>query len=252
MKNKKCIILNLWIFFLISPFMVMAQMPQIETLDRGIVAVNMSKKEGQKKNGIFLSWRFLDSDDKTTAFNVYRDGKLLTETPLTTVTNYTDTEGTTSSEYVIETLVGGKVTKRDTVKEIWPNIYKQIPLDRPKPGITPPYSVTLKIILMGNFIPTRPTIAAWAMSMATESMKSSLSGIRPIHVIIPNGVTQGKSTLTVTNSMDRNSGVSISEKTYGPVRITPNLWCMTSMETVRPKWPVKRPRARLMEKEITY
>lgn len=45
-----------------------AQMPQIETLDRGIVAVNMSKKEGQKKNGIFLSWRFLDSDDKTTAF----------------------------------------------------------------------------------------------------------------------------------------------------------------------------------------
>ena len=127
MKNKKCIILNLWIFFLISPFMVMAQMPQIETLDRGIVAVNMSKKEGQKKNGIFLSWRFLDSDDKTTAFNVYRDGKLLTETPLTTVTNYTDTEGTTSSEYVIETLVGGKVTKRDTVKEIWPNIYKQIP-----------------------------------------------------------------------------------------------------------------------------
>ena len=49
MKNKKCIILNLWIFFLISPFMVMAQMPQIETLDRGIVAVNMSKKEGQKK-----------------------------------------------------------------------------------------------------------------------------------------------------------------------------------------------------------
>ena len=66
MKNKKCIILNLWIFFLISPFMVMAQMPQIETLDRGIVAVNMSKKEGQKKNGIFLSWRFLDSDDKTT------------------------------------------------------------------------------------------------------------------------------------------------------------------------------------------
>ena len=210
MKNKKCIILNLWIFFLISPFMVMAQMPQIETLDRGIVAVNMSKKEGQKKNGIFLSWRFLDSDDKTTAFNVYRDGKLLTETPLTTVTNYTDTEGTTSSEYVIETLVGGKVTKRDTVKEIWPNIYKQIPLDRPKPGITPPYSVTV------------------------------------------GGVTQGKSTSTVTNSMDRNSGVSISEKTYGPVRITPNLWCMTSMETVRPKWPVKRPRARSMGKEITY
>ena len=250
MKNKKCIILNLWIFFLISPFMVMAQMPQIETLDRGIVAVNMSKKEGQKKNGIFLSWRFLDSDDKTTAFNVYRDGKLLTETPLTTVTNYTDTEGTTSSEYVIETLVGGKVTKRDTVKEIWPNIYKQIPLDRPKPGITPPYSVTV-----GGKLEDYPNGQFYSYT-PNDCSVGDVDGDGKYEIIVKwdptNGVTQGKSTSTVTNSMDRNSGVSISEKTYGPVRITPNLWCMTSMETVRPKWPVKRPRARSMGKEITY
>lgn len=58
MKNKKCIILNLWIFFLISPFMVMAQMPQIETLDRGIVAVNMSKKEGSEKERYFSELAF--------------------------------------------------------------------------------------------------------------------------------------------------------------------------------------------------
>ena len=54
MKNKKCIILNLWIFFLISPFMVMAQMPQIETLDRGIVAVNMSRKRQLRKIPFFF------------------------------------------------------------------------------------------------------------------------------------------------------------------------------------------------------
>ena len=95
MKNKKIILLNLWLLLLFPPLVASAQVPQIETLRRGVVAVNMSKDEGQKKTGIFLSWRFLDSDGKTTAFNVYRDGTLLTETPLTTVTNYTDTEGTT-------------------------------------------------------------------------------------------------------------------------------------------------------------
>ena len=140
MKNKKIILLNLWLLLLFPPLVASAQVPQIETLRRGVVAVNMSKDEGQKKTGIFMSWRFLDSDGKTTAFNVYRDGTLLTETPLTTVTNYTDTEGTTSSEYVIETLVGGKVTERDTVKEIWPTIYKEIPLNRPADRKTPPYS----------------------------------------------------------------------------------------------------------------
>lgn len=108
-----------------------AQVAQTEKLNRGVVAVNMSKSEGQKKTGIFLSWRFLDSDDKTTAFNVYRDGTLLTPTPLTTVTNFTDTEGTTSSKYVVETLVNGQVTESTTVEEIWPTIYKEIPLNRP-------------------------------------------------------------------------------------------------------------------------
>lgn len=140
MKNKKSILLNLWILFLLLPLVASAQIPQIEMLHRGVVAVNMSKDEGQKKTGIFLSWRFLDSDEKTTAFNVYRDGKLLTETPLTSVTNYTDTEGTTSSKYVVETLVDGKVTESNTVNEIWPTIYKEIPLNRPADGKTPPYS----------------------------------------------------------------------------------------------------------------
>ncbi|MCD7711010.1 MAG: T9SS type A sorting domain-containing protein [Porphyromonadaceae bacterium] len=112
----------------------MGQTPQIETLNRSVVAVNMSKSEGQKKSGIFLSWRFLDGDEKSTAFNVYRDGTLLTAKPLTSVTNYTDTEGSTSSQYVVETLVDDVVTERDTVKEIWPTIYKEIPLNRPAGG----------------------------------------------------------------------------------------------------------------------
>lgn len=104
-----------------------AQVAQTEKLGRGVVAVNMSKSEGQKKAGIFLSWRFLDTDDKTTAFNVYRDGTLLTPTPLTTVTNFTDTEGTTSSKYVVETLVNGQVTRATRSKRFGPPSTRRYP-----------------------------------------------------------------------------------------------------------------------------
>ena len=140
--KKHYIFLYLCALSFMIPSWGTAQVAQTEKLNRGVVAVNMSKSEGQKKTGIFLSWRFLDSDDKTTAFNVYRDGTLLTPTPLTTVTNFTDTEGTLSSKYVVETLVNGQVTESNTVDEIWPTIYKEIPLDRPAGGVTPPYSVT--------------------------------------------------------------------------------------------------------------
>ena len=140
--KKYYIFLYLCMLSLSIPAWGTAQVAQTEKLGRGVVAVNMSTSEGQKKAGIFLSWRFLDTDDKTTAFNVYRDGTLLTPTPLTTVTNFTDTEGTTSSKYVVETLVNGQVTESNTVEEIWPTIYKEIPLDRPAAGVTPPYTCT--------------------------------------------------------------------------------------------------------------
>ncbi len=134
------IILSIFSILLISVTTTSAQ--QIEQLTRGAIAVKMSKSEGQKKNGIFISWRYLDNDKRGTTFNVYRNGKLLNSQPLSTTTNYTDLNGDTSAQYVIETLVNDTSTARDTVKEIWSNIYKEIKLDRPAAGITPAYTVS--------------------------------------------------------------------------------------------------------------
>ena len=43
--------------------------PQLETLDRGLVAVRKSDAL------VFLSWRYLGTDPDGVAFNLYRDGK---------------------------------------------------------------------------------------------------------------------------------------------------------------------------------
>ena len=80
--KKYYIFLYLCMLSLSIPAWGTAQVAQTEKLGRGVVAVNMSTSEGQKKAGIFLSWRFLDTDDKTTAFNVYRDGVLLEGSPV--------------------------------------------------------------------------------------------------------------------------------------------------------------------------
>ena len=133
---------KLAVSLLLLPMMLSAQVPQIEKLNRGAVAVKMSASEGQKKNGMFLSWRLLDTDPRSTAFNVYRNGTLLNPAPLTSVTNYTDTGGSTSATYEIETLVDGQVVERTTVTDVWNNIYREIPLKRPADGVTPPYSCT--------------------------------------------------------------------------------------------------------------
>ena len=122
---------------LLFPLFVTAQeleLPQTEELSRGVVAVKMSKSEGQKKDGIFISWRFLETDKASTAFNVYRDGTKLNAEPLTTVTNYTDTGGSVSAKYEVETLVDGKSVERVAAGEVWGNIYKEIPLNRPAAG----------------------------------------------------------------------------------------------------------------------
>ena len=76
---------------------------QMEYLDRGVVAVKVN-------NGVFVSWRFLGTDDKSTGFNIYRDGAKVNDAPITSKTNYVDTKGAASSKYVIKAVVGGKET----------------------------------------------------------------------------------------------------------------------------------------------
>lgn len=105
---------------------------QAEYLDRGLVAVNTEE-------GVFLSWRFLGTDDENTAFNVYRDGKVITDKPVTDKTNYVDKEYTQGSKYYVEAVITDKngniiQSEADISKEVSPleQNYFDIPLLQPE------------------------------------------------------------------------------------------------------------------------
>ncbi len=103
---------------------------QVEALDRGMVAI-------QTKDGVYLSWRFLGTDDAGTAFDIYRDGQKITASPITTSANYLDVSGNVDSHYELHTLQNGIDKEQSESISVWKDNYLDIPLDKPAPGVTP-------------------------------------------------------------------------------------------------------------------
>ncbi|MCB0835983.1 MAG: hypothetical protein KDD99_04905, partial [Bacteroidetes bacterium] len=67
---------------------------KMEYLTRGLVAVN----DG---NHVFLSWRIMATDTSGVEFNLYRDGTLINSSPITGISNYIDSSGTSESLYYL-------------------------------------------------------------------------------------------------------------------------------------------------------
>lgn len=106
----------------------------MEFLNRGLVAVKVS-------NGVFLSWRLSGTDDKNTAFNIYRNGTTLVNTaPLTSSTNYVDAAGTLLSTYSVKPVLNGVVDETESNANVipWSQQFNSIQLNRPPKGITLP------------------------------------------------------------------------------------------------------------------
>ncbi|QDP97563.1 rhamnogalacturonan lyase [Microlunatus elymi] len=102
----------------------------MERLDRSPVAV---KTDG----GVYVGWRLLASDPASTAFQVLRDGKLITPKPLRGSTNYVDPHGTADSVYQIRA-VGGAAQQRLSQRfRVWSQNHLDVPLDKPADGVTP-------------------------------------------------------------------------------------------------------------------
>ena len=99
----------------------------MEALDRGLHAVKID-------NGVFVSWRFLGTDNKTTAFNIYRDGTLVNAQPITGATNLLDNAGSASSSYVVKTVENGKEVESSDACRPWSSWWKSIQLSRPSNG----------------------------------------------------------------------------------------------------------------------
>ncbi len=103
---------------------------QAEYLDRGLIAV-------KTEEGIFLSWRYLGTDDETIAFKVYRDNQCITETAISDRTNYLDKSGTDTSSYYVEAVVGETVADKTEAVSPHAENYFDIPISRPGAVVMP-------------------------------------------------------------------------------------------------------------------
>ena len=87
-----------------------------EKLDRGVVAVKSSE-------GVYVSWRLLDSDPADIAFNVYRSrggssfSKLNTK-PIRTTTDFTDRKGAPGCIYKVVPVIGNKQFPRQAAQTV--------------------------------------------------------------------------------------------------------------------------------------
>nr|BFF23533.1 hypothetical protein GCM10025732_14980 [Glycomyces mayteni] len=102
---------------------------QIEDLGRAPVAV-------AAEDGNYLSWRSLATDPEGLAFNVYRDGRLITAEP-TGLTNLTDQGGTANATYWIATVEDGVETGYTAEFGVWGDQYVDVDMQRPAGGTTP-------------------------------------------------------------------------------------------------------------------
>jgi rhamnogalacturonan endolyase len=102
---------------------------QMENLNRGVVAVNAGG------NKIFISWRWLGTEDDIT-FNIYRNSTKLNTAPLV-VTNYTDNAGSNTASYTVRSIINGVEQPASAEVTPWSQQYLKIPLQIPDGGTTP-------------------------------------------------------------------------------------------------------------------
>jgi len=124
--------LRFYITFLLSAMLLYSKaqitpITQMEHLNRGVVALPVSSGSGN-----FISWRFLGTDDSATRFDLICNGTTIA-TDLE-VSNYTDANGDSSSEYQVITKVNGEIISTSDPVKAWGQIYKKLILDRPDKG----------------------------------------------------------------------------------------------------------------------
>lgn len=99
---------------------------EMEKLGRGVVAVRCSPDE------VFVSWRYLSDDPSRIAFNVYRDGKQLNDSPIKDVCWFIDSNSSDEAAvYEVRPATGKSSSGKFTLPANAPEGYLPIPLDAP-------------------------------------------------------------------------------------------------------------------------
>ncbi|WP_207495896.1 T9SS type A sorting domain-containing protein [Aridibaculum aurantiacum] len=104
---------------------------QMERLNRSVVAVRTSSSQ------VYIGWRLLGTDSSNVGFNVYRDGTLITPSPVTNSTNFIDLTAVNGKYSVKPVINGVEQANTDTSGAVWAQNYLNIPLQRPAGGVTP-------------------------------------------------------------------------------------------------------------------
>ncbi|MBN1783140.1 T9SS type A sorting domain-containing protein [bacterium] len=103
---------------------------QLESLGRGLVAV-------MKDGHVYLGWRLLATDADSIAFNLYRNGILINDEPITGSTNFLDTLGSAGDQYSVVPVVDNLEQDASETVMPWAQNYRTISLQRPSGGNTP-------------------------------------------------------------------------------------------------------------------
>lgn len=96
---------------------------QVETLNRGLVAVKVNE-------GIFLSWRLLGTESYNTSFNIYRNGTKVAG-PISDSTNYMDGSGKATDSYYVRTVIDGSEQTESDSARVWNDNYLDVPINKP-------------------------------------------------------------------------------------------------------------------------
>ena len=148
--------------------------PQLESLNRGLVAVRKSDAV------VFLSWRYLGTDPDGVSFNLYRDGEKLNEYPLKGATNYEDATSANHS-YEVRAVVDGVEQAGDGAVQVWASNYLDLPLSVPAGGQTPDgvnYTYSPNDLSVGDLDGdgTYEIIVKWDPSNSKDNSQSGYTG----------------------------------------------------------------------------
>lgn len=89
-----------------------------DDLGRGLVAMKADQ-------GVFCSWRITAAEWDAAAYNIYRDGTKLNQTPLR-VSNFNDPDGSTSASYTVTAVIDGKESAHSPSVTPWSKNYTVI------------------------------------------------------------------------------------------------------------------------------
>lgn len=95
-----------------------------DKLDRGLVAV-------QTTGGVYCSWRIQADEYYNVKYNLYRNGTKVNSEPLS-VSNYTDTSGSTGNVYTVKAIVNGVEQEASKAASVFTNNYKAITIKHDK------------------------------------------------------------------------------------------------------------------------